>query len=412
MKSKFESLLFAHDEWLTREAGGGFVAVSYTPRLVDRLLYLADRVTLAVRCRPGQSESRQVRESKNELGRPPRDLTVLCVPNIKTVRGLRDYFIARRIVAEAVRTHDVVIARLPSRNGAWAFSEARAQGKPVLVEFVGCPWDALWNHSGLGKLLAPAFFVKNRYLLKRSKYTVYVTNSFLQRRYPAGGESISCANVEIVPIPEARLVERVARVRGSVVSMKCTLATVGAVDVPYKGQHLVIEALAHLRSAGFDARYLVIGGGDPTRLSRLAESLGVLGQVEFRGSLPHSEVLEALDRVDIYLQPSRQEGLPRALIEAMSRGCAALGSDAGGIPELLDPQCVVRPLSAHAIARAIQAGNAQFWTDQAQRNWRVSQEYTYEVLDARRKSFYDRFLRDVLPVRGRSFARNTTEVGR
>ena len=44
--------------------------------------------------------------------------------------------------------------------------------------------------------------------------------------------------------------------------------------------------------------------------------------------------------VYVYIQPSRIEGLPRALIEAMSRGCACVGSSVGGIPELLNNQYI------------------------------------------------------------------------
>ena len=42
------------------------------------------------------------------------------------------------------------------------------------------------------------------------------------------------------------------------------------------------------------------------------------------------------DNIDVFIMPSLQEGLPRSMVEAMSRGCNVIGSRVGGIPELLD----------------------------------------------------------------------------
>ena len=377
-----KKLLFAHDDRVSFDPAGRPVSYNYTRRLVDRYRHLADEVTFAVRC----------------LAQEPvpwfSDATVACIPDVKHGLGMTRYYTARRAVERLVDRHDLVVARLPSLMGSWALRQAWRTRKPVLVEFVGCPWDALWNHSALGKFLAPFFFLKNRFLMRRSEYTVYVTGTFLQERYPSAGASIACSNVEIVPVSRPILAQRLERMQEGAFAENCTLATVAALDVPYKGQHLVIEALGYLRDAGLKPRYRLIGGGDPFRLERLAARLGVRDQVEFLGPLPHAQVLEALDSVDIYLQPSRQEGLPRALIEAMSRGCAALGSGAGGISELLDPACIVKPLSPLAIAAAIQGKGPDFWAGQAERNWVVSHDYTFEGLDARRKGFYDRFLRE------------------
>ena len=66
------------------------------------------------------------------------------------------------------------------------------------------------------------------------------------------------------------------------------------------------------------------------------QKLDVEEQVKILGPMPHNEVFKWLETIDLYVQPSRQEGLPRALIEAMSRGVPAFGARTGGIPELLD----------------------------------------------------------------------------
>src|SRR5690625_396249 len=54
----------------------------------------------------------------------------------------------------------------------------------------------------------------------------------------------------------------------------------------------------------------------------------------------HNEVFDWLETIDLYAQPSRQEGLPRALIESMSRGVPAFGANTAGIPELLENEFI------------------------------------------------------------------------
>ena len=84
----------------------------------------------------------------------------------------------------------------------------------------------------------------------------------------------------------------------------------------------------------------MIGTGDKTRLEKIAKEFGVLNKVKFVGVLKQDKVFDWMDKLDIYIQPSDQEGLPRALIESMSRACPAIGSTTAGIPELLHKEAI------------------------------------------------------------------------
>lgn len=66
------------------------------------------------------------------------------------------------------------------------------------------------------------------------------------------------------------------------------------------------------------------------------KQLPIVNKVKFLGLLDIEDVNKYLEKIDIYIQPSRTEGLSRALVEAMSRGCFCIASKVGGNPELIE----------------------------------------------------------------------------
>jgi glycosyltransferase involved in cell wall biosynthesis len=80
----------------------------------------------------------------------------------------------------------------------------------------------------------------------------------------------------------------------------------------------------------------VIGDG-PLRqnLERLAADLGVAESVRFFGSLRHEETARHLWESDVFVRPSRSEGLGNAFLEALAAGVPVVGTRVGGIPDFL-----------------------------------------------------------------------------
>lgn len=95
----------------------------------------------------------------------------------------------------------------------------------------------------------------------------------------------------------------------------------------------VIRALAKLPAP---VHFLVLGTGpDEAKLRALAESLGLQGRVQFVGQVDHRDMPKYLKASDIFIRPSRSEGMGNSFIEAMAAGLPVIATHEGGIPDFL-----------------------------------------------------------------------------
>lgn len=248
---------------------------------------------------------------------------------------------AKERLENAARQVDAIIGRLPSRHGVIGVRIAAERGIPYGIELVGDPWTALWNHGSLGgKVLALRSMLRLKRIVRFAPVVQYVTERYLQRRYPTAGKAIACANVELPDLDRSLLDSRLQRQTGN----GLVIGLIGTLQTSYKGIDLAFRALQYLivQHGLKDLRLEIVGEGQPERWERMALGMGIRQNVVFMGTLPRHEVIEWLNGVDVYIQPSRSEGLPRALIEAMSRAVPCIGSDVGGIPELLPSEFIHR----------------------------------------------------------------------
>lgn len=103
---------------------------------------------------------------------------------------------------------------------------------------------------------------------------------------------------------------------------------------PAKGHADLIAALAQLQAQGVTAHCLLIGSG-PLREAILAEvqQRGLTGRVTLAGQ--RADIPRLLAALDVLVMPSRWEGLPMTLLEAMAMGKAIVATRVGGIPNVI-----------------------------------------------------------------------------
>ena len=390
-------MVFVYEDKIAQDAAGNYYTGSaFSQEVFNRYLQHFDHITLLMRKAAVDPSDTETLSRMNRIDTSRIDVVLL--PDLNA--GLKNHFDPRvraefrHIVLENITPDRAVILRAPSVSGTIAADYCHARGIPYLAEAVGCPWDSLWNHSLKGKALAPGEWEHFRRTMRNADYAVYVTSKFLQERYPTNGRSAAISDVELQPMDDAILERRLEKLCSH--SGKLKLATAAAVNAAYKGQQFVIEALAKLKAQGHtDYEYHLAGGGDPSALHALAERLGVVDQVVFEGSLPHDAMFAWLDEMDLYIQPSLQEGLPRAVVEAMSRGLPALGARTGGIPELLGEDCIFPRKGVDAVAEKLADLSSEQMIVMAKSNFDHAKQFQKEILEQKRYEFYSAFAAEV-----------------
>lgn len=383
-------LLFYFDsERVYTDRDGNYYASGNFPRDVwNRYLKYCDNLYVIMREGNGIHDKDDPQNRKEKIDDPRIKVFLVkdIYGSIKDFFDIHKHLENRKIVCSVIHKCDYVIMRGVNSN---VIKIIKKQGKPYLVESIGCPWDALWNHGWKGKVLAVPEFISARAAIKNAEWVLYVTNEFLQSRYPTKGKSIGVSDVSIADMDSQILVKRIQKITN--IGKTIVLGTAGAVNVAYKGQEYVIRAIGKLKCQGYIVNYEMVGSGESGYLKKIAKESGVLDQVKFVGELTHDEVFRWMDSIDVYIQPSLVEGLPRALVEAMSRGLPAMGSRVGGIPELLDEEMLFKPKSIGDIAGHIQMLNQDILMQSAKKSFEKAKKFHKNFLDNKRDMFYKEF---------------------
>lgn len=384
--------LFAHDHRFIRLEGKVGSESQFEASLWQRYLMHFDALTVVAR-RGTMPTGKNF--SQLELSSAP-SVNFELLENLSNFRGLTiGRWGFRQRMINLVLAHDAVIARLPSEIGLLAIDAARVIGKPYAVEVVGCVWDALWNYGSFrGRLYAPGARFRMRRAVRQADHVIYVTSSFLQDRYPTRAKNCAWASDVELACVSSDIPDRRCKRIAAIGDRPLKLGLIGTLHGRYKGIQTLFSALAQARSNLPPIFLHILGNGDARPWRSLATSLGIGDIVSFDGTLPAGEpIMRWLDEIDVYLQPSLQEGLPRALVEAMSRACPALASRAGGIPELLPAEDLIAPSDAAALATLLRRRlpDRQWMMARAVANWEITKYYHKKDLEARRIKFWRAF---------------------
>ena len=197
----------------------------------------------------------------------------------------------------------------------------RALGVPVVLHLAGADIDTQFERC-------PRFAqVLLRRTLNRARFVIVLGRYW--RDLLVNRVGVSPDRVVVIPNGVPEPVAAKPRRDGP-----CRILSLGRLGAR-KGTATALEALADPRIRVLDWTATLAGDGEVEAMGRLADRLGLHDRCVFPGWLERDEVSRLLQESDIFLLPSRQEGLPVALLEAMAHGLAIVSTRAGSIEDAI-----------------------------------------------------------------------------
>lgn len=258
------------------------------------------------------------------------------------------------------------------------------------VEVVGDPREVFIQtkvYDLLSLFFRYLFTNRQKKICMKAHAVSYVTKNQLQQFYPTNRNafSISYSSVEI-PSQEITVSKTIKKKKIQ------HIVAVGSLERLYKSPDIFIKALEICHKEGLNFKATWIGTGKYLKsLIEDTERLGLKNKIEFIGALPgNAEVIKYLYKTDLFVLPSRTEGLPRALIEAMAIGMPCIGTNVGGIPELLEVDEMISPENPLALANKIMSilDDVMLQREMSTRNFKKAKEFSSEKLSKKRNDFY------------------------
>jgi len=240
------------------------------------------------------------------------------------LRQIRDlwFFVSTALVLTRQRgCYDVVVTYAPYRTGLAGLLIKWLTGARLIIEFPLDPSRVFrYDHSATGRLkhlVSPGFA---RWMARKADRIMVLYPQQVKELGLPDGVRYSVVHPFI----------RFRSVPTDILPTK-TILLLG-MPLRLKGADLLIQAFAAIVPRHPDYS-LTIAGTDED-LSEFRALAGNL-PVRFVGRLDHTDALAALASCAVFVLPSRTEGVPRVILEAMAAGRPVVASDVGGIPYLV-----------------------------------------------------------------------------
>lgn len=370
--------------------GSIWTKTTYSSSFWDSYLNVFDKIKIIARAEEVcfiDSDYKRV-DSSNRI-------EVICLPlYIGPLQYLQNFIEIRKILTREVSNKDAVIMRVGSPIADILQKILKKRKQPYGVEVVGDPWDVFASsafHHPFRLFFRYYFRNKLRKQCKNADAALYVTAHTLQNKYPVDKNKFF-TGVSDIELDEQDLLEKPRSFNRDGDIFK--LIFIGSLEYYAKAPDILIEAVALNIKKGFKLCLTIVGDGRiRENIEKSTRKLNIKEYVNFLGQLPAGESIKRqLDEHDIFILPSRTEGLPRALIEAMARALPCIGSDVGGIPELLEDEDMVKPGDAVALAQKIEEFlfSPTRMNAASKRNLEKSKEYLFPIIIERKKKFINK----------------------
>ncbi len=273
----------------------------------------------------------------------------------REIRPIKDAAALFQLVRLLRRERPAIVHTHTSKAGVLGRVAAKIAGVPVIVH---TPHGHVF-YGHFSRLPSWVFLQVERLLATITTHLIALTEAERDEHLVRGVGRAGCFTVAPSGIDLERF-RRVAGVSGRRppgVTCPPDAIVVGSVGwlTAVKGHRFLIEAIARLKPSHPRLHLLIVGsGGLREEYEALARKLGVGEAVQLLGE--REDVPDCLAAMDLFVLPSLNEGMGRALVEAMAAGRPVVATRVGGVPAVVEHRrtgLLVPPGDSAALAAAI-----------------------------------------------------------
>jgi glycosyltransferase involved in cell wall biosynthesis len=286
----------------------------------------------------------------------------------------------------------VYLCRIPGNIGHTAIKILLKANRSYGVEVVGDPWDVfsgnLLSHP-IRILFKIVSYNRLKYDVKFSKASLFVTENYLQKRYRPSAASFTIGVSDVI-ISEEDFYSPIERL--TVNNEIFTIISIGSLEQMYKSPHILLKSIKQVMNQGYQLHLNWLGDGRfKNSMIELARETGLEKNVSFHGNVGKNEIREQFKNSNLFVLISQTEGLPRSMIEAMAYSLPCIGSNVGGIPELISSECLVEVNNIKETADLIIKfiSDQHFLNKQGEINFIKAKKFEEKTLKEKRKFFLE-----------------------
>lgn len=306
----------------------------------------------------------------------------------------KSYFAVGRAMKSAVIGCDAAILRLPSTVAQRLSGQVIKAGIPYATEIVFDAGDGAETAKNVfERFLWRIIHKKMQDICHNADGVSCVTEKYLQRSYYSTKQNHFTSHYSTLALNKSFFSSP-----RSYPSKK--ILTIAHVDLQIglhsrKGTDIIIQALSKLKKKGIIVNVAFAGDdwdNSAERILEYAKEYGIDGQVTCPGFLSRIELDNFLEKSDLFVLPTKAEGLPRVIIEAIAKGLPTVTTPASGNPELISKEWLVDFDDVDGYAEKIKSlvQDKELYERVSRENYNHSMKYESSILQERRDQFYSR----------------------
>ncbi|MDD3195063.1 MAG: glycosyltransferase [Paludibacter sp.] len=392
-------LLLSCDDYIYIYKGNTYASISGKPDFFERYLRVFDSVRIVARSKvvfdPPEETFVKIDNDRIEIWE---------VPFFRgPIQFIKSYLRIQKSLRDVTVGCDVAILRLPSTTAYQVLNFVLKNKLPFAIEVVANPYDSIRT----SQTLMNKYYYKSwdKDLLKACRFAdgiSCVTEKYMQKRYFPLKQNSFTAHYSSIALPLSSYSSP------KNFPQKQTLQVLHVANhIIYggtKGHKELIEAASIVIAKGFKINVVFVGKNNNNgieKLNTLAKEFGIAEIVTFLGYQKTSQdLLNIINQSDIFVLPTKSEGLPRSIIEAMSQGLPCVSTNISGNSELIENDFLIPnyndiELLAHKII--ILLSNPEVYESSSKRNFERSKNYEMTILQNKRDEFYTRLKERVSP---------------